>query len=62
MPFPLRVEDEIADIEILPEKQGGDCPDDADHIDISAQNDSPIATPTSVHAFKFPSPNSAVKV
>ena len=29
---------------------GDDSPDDADQIDISAQNDSPIATPTSAHA------------
>ena len=44
----------ISDTEILPEKQGDDCPDDADQIDISAQNDSPIATPTSAHALSSP--------
>ena len=45
---------EVSDTEILPEKQGDDCSDNADQIDISAQNDCPIATSTSAHALSSP--------
>jgi len=47
MRMPSSTQDEgsdLSDTETLPNKQGNDCPGDADQIDITAQNDSPITT------------------